>query len=149
MMAEKVIYTAGYGNNSPEVFLGRLKAAGIDYVFDVRRQWSKSWCAAYHQGKKIQKTIEGSGMWYREWYALSNRYDRLDAYLEWLDSSGLRYIEDLAGRGAIWQSGSKICFLCAEGDPYEKDGVTPRCHRVYVAEALVKQLGDGWSVVHL
>ena len=45
--------------------------------------------------------------------------------------------------------GVSICLICSEGKPFEADGVTPRCHRVPVADALVAELGPEWSVVHL
>jgi hypothetical protein len=45
------------------------------------------------------------------------------------------------------QGYENACLLCAERYVY-KDGEV-NCHRVYVADSLVKVLGEGWDVVHL
>jgi uncharacterized protein (DUF488 family) len=152
MMAEKVIYTAGYGNNSPEVFLGRLKAAGITLVIDVRRRYSKAWCSSYHSGNNMRNYLMlDGGIAYVHWPWIANNHSSLSKFKRWLYAQGIGEAEGLSENieNAVENNGRVCCLLCAEGDPYEKDGATVRCHRVHVAEALVKQLGDGWSVVHL
>jgi len=151
-MMDKVLYTAGYGSDAPEAFLKRLTDAGVTVVLDVRRKGSKSWCLRYNQGRAcgMEMLLFEANIGYREWWEFGNRFDELSAYLEWLDvvMEG-KYIE---GRARVIEknTGLVFCLLCSERDAYKdgKDGEV-NCHRVYVADARVKGLGDGWSVEHI
>lgn len=144
----KIIYTAGYGNDVPEKFLGRLKAAGVTVVLDVRREGSKSWCNSYHYGKAMERFL--GEIKYGLWPSLANHFDVLEAYKEWLESPPT---ESTSARGFLTEMqylmnrDDIFCFICAERDAI-KDGVV-NCHRVYVADALVNLLGNEWSVIHI
>jgi prepilin-type processing-associated H-X9-DG protein len=151
-MGEKVIYTIGYGNNTPEEFLERLKVAGVTLVVDVRRRYSKAWCNSYHSGNNMRNYLMlDGGVAYCQWPWIANNHSSLCKYKRWLYAQGVGDAELLseAIKNAVENNGRVCCLLCAEGDPYEKDGETVRCHRIYLADALVAQLGEGWSVCHL
>ena len=149
-MMGKTIWTCGYGNMATDDFVKKLKDAGVTIVLDVRRKGSKSWNGKYNHGYSTRLTVGRGDINYEELPHLANVYDTLDAYREWLNiRAGKEEIELLAAQIEDDHLDDTLCFLCSEGKPYEKDGVTPRCHRVYVAEALVDQLGEGWRCVHL
>ena len=148
-----LLYTIGYGNDAPDVFLKHLKDAGVTIVLDVRREGSKSWCFSYNQGHVLSGTLKG--LWVLDYPKLGNHFDTLEGYRAWLGSwVGRDAIEcmknDMMTSIRVHSiKDAVICLLCAEGDPFEKDCTTPRCHRVYVANALVEMLGPEWSVEHL
>lgn len=157
---EKTIFTAGYGNMEPVDFVAKLKDAGVEVVVDIRRPGCRSWCGAYRWNigdgfGGIANLLKPKGVDYKMWGVAANCSPSLEIYEGWIKRSN-------SGRGTIqWfikhmidgvegdAIDGKFCLLCAEGDPFEKDGVTPRCHRVYVGEALLAELGEGWSVKHL
>ena len=148
-----ILYTAGYGNDAPEKFLARLKAAGVTVVLDVRREGSKSWCGAYRWGcgngfGGMEQLLRVAKIRYYAWQVFGNHFSELSMYRHWLSEHIFFEVTKMSRE--IAQNDSEIpCLLCAEGNPFEKDGVTPRCHRVYVADALVKILGPEWSVCHI
>lgn len=145
---DKVLFTIGYGNSAPEDFLKRLNDAKITVVMDVRRKGSKSWCKAYHAGNAMGKLIDCAGFWYRQWYFFGNRWDILEVYRGWISKGRpLEVVKELAFRMNNSMKDDIICILCSERDAY-KDGVV-NCHRVYVADALVKVLDEGWTVKHI
>lgn len=152
-MEKKILYSAGYGNQKPADFLARLKDAGVTVVMDVRRKGCKSWCGAYRHAigdgfggmENLMKTAE---IKYVDWSTLSNLHETVQEYKAWLDAvlDGKR-IELLVKEMNDYQEDEVFCLLCAERDAY-KDGAV-NCHRVYVADALVKLLGDEWEVQHI
>lgn len=149
-MSEKILYTIGYGDSMPEDFVTRLEDADISVVLDVRRKGSKSWNRKYNHGSDasgMAMLLRNGGMLYGTWPVLGNPFDRLDAYVDYLSKDRqLANIEKLV-RLVEERSDDVICLLCCERDAYKDDEVN--CHRVYVADALVKLLGDGWEVCHL
>ena len=138
----KVLYTIGYGNSKPEDFMARLKKAGVTVVLDVRRDGASSWCNSYHQGHQMRLLLYPD-IKYLASSSLGNKYDTLDAYKKWINTGGWVEIESREGIFDDY-AGETICLLCAERDAH-KDGEV-NCHRVYVADALVKLLGDEWEV---
>ena len=157
---DKTLFTIGYGNNTPDVFLKRLTDAGVTTVYDTRRADSGSWCAQYCQGYAMFNWFDYD-CWVKhhvriEYYIasrLANNFDTLSEFNAWLSLSGEQggkhHIEWLA---ELIAGENKIpCLLCCELQAYKNGEVN--CHRVHVADALVKQLNeitdDKWSVVHL
>lgn len=61
----RLLFTAGYGNSSPEDFLARLKDAGVEVVLDVRRKGSGARLFAYRPGKPIDALLRSAGIHYR------------------------------------------------------------------------------------
>lgn len=147
----KQIMTAGYGNLVPEEFVAMLKEAGVTIVRDIRRKGSKSWNGRYNQGGAcgMNMLMHENDIEYQAWPKLGNNYDTLEAYGHWLERARRWEIEQLAAGIESALGPDRLCLICSEGKPFEADGVTPRCHRVYVAEALVAELGEGWSVKYL
>lgn len=156
---QKTIWTIGYGNLAPDDFVKKLKEAEVTLVFDVRRFGTKGRLRCYDMDTDVAVSRhKGIGdLLYKArivysciGWKLANNYETLEEYKGWLTCQRAQSeIEELADAVGWWSSKHDIALLCAEGDPFEKDGVTPRCHRVYVAEALMKQLGDGWKTEHL
>ncbi len=148
---EKVLCDIGYGNDPPEVFLERLKAAGITVVMDVRRNNSKGRLRCYDPGvgSGMEKWLEAEGFQYLDESFFSNRCDTLEAYHIWLETPTMKKGVAVWARSIKLSSEAIICVLCACGDPFEKDGVTARCHRLPLLKALVAELGDGWTVRHI
>jgi len=150
----KIVYSAGYGNLAPDDFLAKLKAAGITWVIDIRRPQTRSWCSKYAWYiPGMYNTLNDAGIGYSPLATLANHNETLEHYKKWL------YCTDQDGGYGHLISASRwieddfndhyVCLLCAEGNPFEADGITPRCHRVYVADALRELLGDDWKVEHL
>ena len=141
-----ILCTIGYGNNQPDVFLERIKAAGIDLVIDVRREGCKAWHGKYNH-KAIGKWLERCGIRWVAIPSLANESHTLAEYI--VPRQAIKftarfiklctdpfYDRDFSDRRQA------PCILCAELDPN-------RCHRKLVAEALVKELGKGWGVKYL
>ena len=153
----KRILTCGYGNDKPDKFLERLKAAGVELVIDVRYYknarlgcyratgYDDRGMAAFLAGKPeepIADIIEY--IWCPE---LGKPKEMpLGDYVH-------NVLETNEGEKFLWLANwhirrrANICLLCAERDAYKDDEVN--CHRVYVADALVELLGDGWTVEHI
>ena len=144
----KTIYDAGYGNRSAADFVKLLKDAGITVVLDVRRKGSRSWNGKYNQGVNMEVLLANYDIGYQDESYLANECESLDEYKEWLSisSEGIEWLVLGFDNGAVYET---FCLICACGDIFEKDGTTPRCHRYYVSKSLVKELGEGWEVVHL
>lgn len=149
-----VIYTAGYGNLAPADFVKKLKDAGVKLVIDVRER-PGAWSPRYRAGDSgmcdllVDDMPLEDGIVYLWSPELGKPKDMpLADYVK-------EVLGCMTGEKHLWLCGwwtkrsGRTCLLCAEGNPFEKDGVTPRCHRVYVSEALVEQLGEGWRCVHL
>jgi len=149
-MGQNVLYTCGYGNDAPAVFLKRLADAGVTKVVDIRSAGCRGWCRSYVWGGPMGRSIEealGSPV-YITWSQLSNPYLSLPEYKEWLDSEeGSKKLGALESAFQTAFTNKVVCLLCSERDAY-KDGEV-NCHRVYVADALIKMLGDGWRVEHI
>ncbi len=145
---EKVIYDAGYGNLAPEDFVKKLKDAGVTVVLDVRRVGSLGRLRCYDWGARINVLLAVEDIGYNSWAAFGNFFDNLLIYEGWLYSRRGGEITALARRVGM-HGGAVFCLICACGDVFEKDGVTPRCHRYYVGAAVAKELGDDWKVRHI
>ena len=147
---DEVVYTAGYGDMVPEDFVTKLKDAGVTFVLDVRREGCKSWNARYTQGPGMKGFLKLREIDYIERSDLGNKYITLDEYTDWLAGIyGKQCIERMALGLAAARGLGTFCLVCAEGDVFEKDGTTPRCHRYYVGLALAEELGEGWRVKHI
>jgi len=149
----KKLFTIGYGSDIPEDFVKRLKDAGITAVLDVRREHSKSWCGSYKPGLRwMGKFLSDAGIGYGAWHSLGNNFDALWAYQEWLES---KPTSTTSARGYLTMLQYELkkgeddvySLLCSERKAYR--GGKVNCHRVYVADALVAMLGEGWEVIHL
>jgi len=146
----KTIYTIGYGNDKPEVFLQRLKDAGVDLVIDVRRMNSGAWCNKYRSGNSMRNFLMlDGGIAYSPWIWLANKCESLSEYSNWLNNEGMKSVTLLAEsiENAVEANDRICCLLCAERDVY-KDGEV-NCHREYVGKAVVEMLGEEWEVCHL
>ena len=144
---EMTIYTIGYGNDSPDKFLARLKAAGIDYVIDVRRANTKSWCGKYIP-TKIRAWLDSVDIAYIQSSVFGNGFDCLSEYAEYL--ANVRYMQ-FAISWLVFdirklRYGERPCLLCSEKLAYMKTGEV-NCHRVYLAAELAKKADC--EVVHL
>ena len=140
-----IIYTIGYGNDSPDKFLARLKNAGIDYLVDVRRKGTRAWCREYW-GCNISEWIYSSDT---DVIMISSgmfgNIHGLEGYKAWLGGSvGTARIKDLISDLETVYA-QRPCIMCSEKQAY-KDGEV-NCHRVYVAEELAKL--SKCEVVHL
>jgi len=149
-MRINIIYTAGYGNRTPEQFKKILEDAGIDYVIDVRRENTRARISSYTP-YNMGKTL--SGISYFHEHYLGNYFDDLDSYKDFIlnsDSSELATIAINSITDHI-ENGCTVCFICCELHAYVDGKVN--CHRVHVAEAVAKKLqkitGEEWKIVHL
>lgn len=151
-MMGKILYTAGYGSDPPDVFLKRLKDAGVRMVIDIRK-YAAARFGCYVAGTGMGRLIEpkpGSSTMRYTWVPELGK----DTKLPLTDYRHIVLDSVLGVRGLrvcrFWiDRESPICLICCENLVFEKGAVTPRCHRYYVANALAKELGDGWEVIHL
>lgn len=151
----RVLHTVGYGNTQPSEFLRKLWNNQINWIIDVRRERSKSWCKKYWAGEEMSVFLAESELadpiGYEHAWEFGNHYDTLEGYKEWLTTNGdvRAVLKTLAAllRGSKPEFG--WCLLCSEAKPFDSAGGLVACHRVYVANALVEMLDDGWKVRHL
>ena len=140
-----VLYTCGYGGRKPEDFIALLKDNGIQCVIDVRRWRSGAFIQKYRPGNDMRDFLREQNITYSHDYWLSNEYDLLVDYRRWIKTvEGFNTLK-LTARDMC--DNVVYCILCAEKAVF-KEGLV-NCHRVYVAEELVKLLGEGWEVKHL
>jgi hypothetical protein len=138
------IRKAGSGSRNGPHF-----SQGIDMVQMVRKLSGDG-------GKKLEETITYIGE-----PDLANEYGgclrALRAYSHRLKLA-VDYMDgDLSGMSAAFfymvslakKQDCAVLLMCGCKDAFKKNGTTPNCHRVPLADALVGELGDGWSVVHL
>jgi len=147
------LFTAGYGNDAPDKFLERLKDAGIDQVIDVRKTGG-AWSGCYkaYKGKIHSKGI--SRWLFRHCQIRYTWFPELGKPKEMpLSQYETSVLDSAEGKKSLqiaqyWIHERNVpCLLCCEREAY-KDGEV-NCHRAHVADALAKQLGDDWEVVHL
>lgn len=137
----KQIMTAGYGNLAPDDFVKLLKDAGITLVVDVRRENTKGRLRAYDAGlgNGMEALMNAAGIAYHDHPSLAKKEsDTLDEYKAWLDTrdGGLTSSGLYATIEVLWPD-EVVCLVCAEGNPFETDGVTPRCHRAHLLKSLL------------
>lgn len=144
------LFTIGYGNDKPDDFLKRLKDSGIQGIFDVRRKGSRSWCQLYNPGEDILEWLyfgQGCSISYVLCTPLGNYDKDLEEYSRWLLSPEIQPFLSNTAKVIIQEQERPSAILCAEREAY-KNGKA-NCHRVYVADALVRKLGDDWEVKHI
>lgn len=134
----RILFTIGYGNQAPELFIERLTQHKVDMVYDVRRADSRSWCRVYYPGY-YPGTIgdfldDKAGISYSRVSSLGkSRLDTLQEYALWLasDNLAMAILDDMAK----FIDGNSIvpCILCAERD-------FRQCHRSTVASSLILRL---------
>ena len=144
----KTVFTIGYGNSAPEDFLKRLKDAGVTWIFDLRREGSRAWNGKYSHGVKMEALLAHVAIGYSMEVGLGNHFGSVVEYRDWLKSDdGKEAVEHLS---KAFDAGLELetpCLLCAERHPWSAG--LPNCHRVHVADALVKLLGEEWTVWHI
>jgi len=144
-----VVYTIGFTKKSLEQFIGSLRAAGVQWVIDIRLRntsqlagWSKYPDFAY----LLQ---QGFGLNYEHQPELAPTGELLDRYKK--DRNWPSYENDfnylLRTRNPIQAARSilskpAVCLLCTEPKP-------DKCHRRLVAEYLAEVGGDGILIRHL
>lgn len=158
-MANEIL-TIGYGNMSPDEFLTKTNDFGITNFVDVRREGSKAWCHDYATGEPIANLLQARPKAVGP-SVPPNRYIHVPELGRPKEMSLDDYKIHLCGTlmwrpivrlsGYIWgvvRSGGVPAIMCACGKAFEADNVTPRCHRVYVAQAVADYLGGRWVIRH-
>lgn len=92
---------------------------------------------------------------------LANEYGRsrkaLRAYA-WRLELATEYLDgDLSDMGAAFDYVARLAktydravfLMCGCKEAFKKNGTIPNCHRVPLADVLLNELGEGWSVCHL
>lgn len=135
------VYTIGYGNRQIEDILKLLQKDGITHIIDVRRANTKSWDNDY-MSIPLTNHLRKINVKYFNLSVLSNRFDSLDIYDEWLNetSEGESALCKLQNYLDNLPLNSKPCLFCAEKD-YNK------CHRGIIADAIERY--GGYVVYHL
>lgn len=176
---DKVLYSVGYGlikgthEERKHKFQKRLEyiQRGIGKpvtLVDIR------WAESGSRNGKWFKQGHGRGM---DGLVLELRYDKVDVlyiaepdldntwggakwqlemYMKFLVSGleygryGLEMAEACNRVKAVAEEGVRaVLLMCGCKKAFKKNGTTWNCHRVPLAEALVKELGEGWKAVHL
>lgn len=143
------IHDAGYGNRTPDEFRKLLVDAGVDVVFDVRRDKSHARIGSYNPGQQMAKTLCGNQI------LVYKRVPQLGNYASSLSEYSLNgktdYILQIAEFLIHWNFYSP-CFICCERNAYKNNGKA-NCHRVHVADAVAEELrkltGKPWGIEHL
>jgi uncharacterized protein (DUF488 family) len=142
-------YTIGHGQTRAREFFGKLSAAGVRRVIDVRLR-NTSALAGYAKKEDLSYLLEAfAGIHYLHAPELAPDATLLDDYLKrglsWADYEPrfralmeARRIEDKVEPGLL----ADACLLCAEKSPH-------RCHRRLVLDYLREKWGTPLAVVHL
>ncbi|HID95656.1 MAG TPA: DUF488 domain-containing protein [Candidatus Latescibacteria bacterium] len=132
-MGEKVIYTVGSSDRSPEEFIGLLKSYGIEKLIDVRRFPTSKF--EHFQKENLFDLLENEGVQYLYLGEKLGGYRR-GGYEKYMDSpafeSGMAELE-----GSAMQA--RCVIMCAERLPW-------RCHRRFIARSLERR---DWKVIHI
>lgn len=143
----RTLFTVGYGGDSIDGLLGRLQAAHVTHVVDVRSS-PYSGRRPEFNGPELQSVLRGAGIDYvflgdelggrprdADCYTPDGRVD----YTEVRSRDWFRRGLERVRRGV--SRDFRLCLLCSEGSPQS-------CHRTkLVAEALVEAYG--LNVVHI
>lgn len=142
MLLERILFTAGYGNQPEPDFLARLKQSNINFILDVRRKEARSWNPRYRPGYfhigELLKSVKFS-YWFLVQYDgnsqdFGNRFDTLVEYSNWIQNEHkvLLFLQNISAflEGNI---GIVPCVLCAERSHQN-------CHRTIVAQELLKYI---------
>jgi hypothetical protein len=176
-MAEKVIYTVGYGmmegshTERKEKFQKRLldiqrKIGKPITLIDIRRKNSGShngfWFTQYGGLEALVMNMQRGDIEVKPEPNLANkRGDTLRELVKyrnelWFNLGPGAYEKDVAYAfnrvrvASISQNEARaVVLLCGCRDAYKPNGTTWNCHRAPLADVLVEQLGEGWEVVHL
>lgn len=147
------LYTAGYGNTSPDKFLLFLAGKGVTHIYDIRRSCNPAGRPMLKPGAVLDIYCSHRGLTYLWTKGLGKPMNQtFEDYRESiLTGSRKATFDTLALRiKLIAAHGGKPCLLCAEGNPFENDNRTPKCHRVILGTALAEMLGSNmWTVSHL
>jgi uncharacterized protein (DUF488 family) len=139
------LYTIGFAKKNLRGFVGRLQAAGVKRVVDIRLN-NTSQLAGYSKKDDLAYVLELVGIEYEhapEFAPTKNLFDLIQSkQVSWDEFRGV-FLALLAERSP--ETGLQIldadCLLCAEDKP-------DRCHRVLVAEYLAAKL-DIAEISHL
>ena len=148
------IHTAGYGNDTPAEFVERLHSARINYVLDIRRPDSGSWCSAYRPGYMADLMRNARPFIFYWLLSLHGGLihfgkepeESMDDYRSRITDSLHRQVLD--GLAVLIRSkrNSAYCIICSEKS-HEK------CHRTVFAEELLTRLNDTtdgeWVIEHI
>lgn len=147
---ERIVCSCGYGRQTPDQFTGKLKEARITAVIDVRRLHTggRIWQYDYRQ---MEETMRGF-YYTHTWMFGRKKEETLPEYANRFNSviAPLWIPGEVAMIRRRWPA--RVCYICSCGKPFEDDG-KPRCHRVYVVDAIVAALkaetDQQWEVKHL
>ena len=159
----KILYTLGYGllegthAERKRAFQDRLKGIQEEIglpvvVVDIRKIGSSSrngkWCdQSPHNGVGLWETLEEIEIPYSDQSVFANHYGHTQrGFAEYRRSITSR--NDYLFQYEINSGYIAHLLLCAERKPFKPSGA-PNCHRVVLAEELVKRMGMGWEVWHL
>lgn len=142
------IFTIGFTKSSARHFFGRLRAAGVREVVDVRLS-NTSQLAGFAKAGDLAFFLETMGIGYRHAPELAPTEELLKAYraktIGW-DDYAERFTRLIAERRVerTWPASALAgaCLLCSEATPH-------RCHRRLVAEYVTSAGGPAPPVLHL
>lgn len=127
------IFTVGHSTRSFEEFVKTLKLYGITFLVDVRR-FPSSTRFPWFGKESLEKKLPEEGFEYIHFPALGGY--RKEGYAAFVQSEDFaKAVRELLRK----IQNEKTAIMCAELVPF-------RCHRRYVAEALVAL---GYEVVHI
>ncbi|HEY3377512.1 MAG TPA: hypothetical protein VGL77_08460 [Armatimonadota bacterium] len=128
------IYTIGYGNQAPEVFLPRLPPKTV--IIDVRENPYHAWHQAY-TAPVLTRSLKGRYWGMPTLGNLSHRPDRWNPPSLTVARGTLYGLARKMARDNV-----SVCLLCME---LRADG----CHRRFVAQELADMMNGRAEIVHL
>jgi uncharacterized protein (DUF488 family) len=146
--SDMIVCTIGFAKKNLRQFIGRLQAAGVEKVIDIRLH-NTSQLAGYAKKDDLEYVLSLVAIAYAHHPELAPTEEILDGYkkkkIGWPEYER-RFRELLASRNPLENSPlltepGPICLLCAEDKPAQ-------CHRRLVAEHFAERL-QGTEVRHL
>jgi uncharacterized protein (DUF488 family) len=135
----KRVFTIGHSTHPIDVFIGLLKAHGIEALADVRRFPASRYNPQFNQAT-LQRPLQDAGIAYHHMVSLGGRREGAEAglsnYADYAKTEqfqiALAPLEDLA-------VDRRVAIMCAEALP-------SRCHRRFIADAMEHA---GFAVTHI
>lgn len=137
------LYTIGHGSKKWDEFLGQLKEAGIQIVFDLRdigvtpraNHYRPQGISKIKQEDGIGARLSKAGIGYEWYWLLGNTQESLDAYKDWLNSDNnaniVLQLLILTIR-ATMEDGLKMALLSTKTSPDKE-------HRRVIAETIAER----------
>lgn len=127
-----MIFTIGYGNLQPDIFIKALQAYRIEYLIDIR-SYPYAWHSSYNKDN-LEKILKTYGIIYKHVSILggkpSNRAFYIDGYVSYRLMAADPELQQVCERLRAFAETHRVCLMCCELNP-------DHCHRYHLLDRLL------------